>query len=366
MIGPAPARVDPFAGREPVRPAIPKEERGYICPNCDLVLADGVSYQWCPVCFAAVDWVDLRKPVWACGGCDAMINEAARAPWCEQCECKLLRVHEPKKRKKKRKKKKRKKKKKSPEKQEQELTAGSLLERTRRLAGHPRTITVLYLLSLLPILFLALDDGLRWSMIGVAAPFIFMPVIIGVLVLSTFGASWQELKALVNNRKTRVIHGLEHATLVLLERDGAPIAGGHTRESSFITLFRKSTGWGDREKKIRRALQAAVNEIQTGNGDLVYDRRCGTSYLVGALMLAVLGLVACALAFLISMSLTGVMLTFAAFAATMAFATRPLGLLAQRLFTVSNQFSRARLVRLVRKPVQDGLLRYEVFIEVTL
>jgi hypothetical protein len=338
-------RAGRFRDRMPVRRDIPTHVRGYICPACDLVLADGVAYEICPACEARVDWVSLEAPVWACPGCDAVVNEARTdAPFCEPCKRRLVLVHDPTS---------------APR-----ARVSWSLRNIRAAVFAPTGLATIYVVSLVPGMSLALDSRLKGVLVALAAPFLLLPVLLALFVMGVAGASFRGVLAVLKEGNTRIVHGLEHATIKLLEQRGVPVLGGQTWGDSFEAYFDADRPWEHKEKSIRRALREAVERLCAGERKLAYDRRCGTSFLVGALVLALLGSVAGAVGFLVTLEPRQLLILFGALALLPLLAARPLGLLAQRLFTVSVRFRHARLVRVIRKPNHRRTLRYEVVVEV--
>ena len=86
-----------------------------------------------------------------------------------------------------------------------------------------------------------------------------------------------------------------------------------------------------RKTNIRKAFRKAVQAIQGGDKDLVYDPRCGTSLLVAVMLLALLAVGVGAVGLFATLSFTTLLGLFRVVALLPIVAVRPLGLLAQRL-----------------------------------
>ena len=161
------------------------------------------------------------------------------------------------------------------------------------------------------------------------------------------------LSALLDER-TRVIHGLEHATIAVLAERGVAVSRGVTLPGMFdLTLPNNGRSW-DLAPMIRAAATDAIRRVSSGERSLVYTDRCGTSYVVGILLtcLAVAGAGAVAFVYGIPHGY--------AFAGTVGMlvlarlASRILGLLAQRLLTVSARATTATVGSVEAAVSPDG------------
>jgi hypothetical protein len=227
-------------------------------------------------------------------------------------------------------------------------------------------ISAAYITSLVPLLILSLEPEHEWLLVAVAGPLVFAPALFGLLFLGLFGASFVELWALVAQRNVRVVHGLEHATLKILEGQGASVVGGQTWESSFDIYLDANPEMRVEEDTIHAAFDEGVKRLLAGERELAYDPRCGTSVMTGALIMALLGVVAGAIGIMTHLSAVAVLGILFGFSLLLALTPRRLGLWAQRVFTVSTRFARAKLVRVVLRPRRWRLLRFEVFVQLEL
>lgn len=170
------------------------------------------------------------------------------------------------------------------------------------------------------------------------------------------------MRALLDLR-TRIRHGLEHATIAVLEERGARVARGMTYTRSFDIVME-----GDRHltvDDIRSAATAAIRRVASGERALVYSPQCGTSRIVGvgvlAMAIAVVGLVA-------EYYRVPAGYTFAATALACELARRaavPLGLWAQRAWTVEAHFASATVREVAREVAATGrFVQFEVVVDV--
>jgi hypothetical protein len=296
----------------------PGAAMSYACPSCDIILYDGVAYSWCPACSHPVDWVDLCKPFWCCDRCEAFVNEA-RADWptCAACQRAMTRVHALE----------------SPP----PPASSSGPDRIAKISS-----MVLLLAMLAQFVVLALHP------LGfiVIAPYALLALLGACAYLVVLFASLDELRALVRDHHTQVIHGLEHACLKLLERRGLEHRGGRTHEG-FFEIEVKNNGRASIEA-VRQATYEAMTRLAQGERSLALDPRCGTSLMVAVFIVSALIVFTTVAAFLIGVP-AGILAAGTAVAALLVwFASRPLGLLAQRTLTVSTSFVGAAVHRIVR------------------
>lgn len=271
------------------------------------------------MCAQPVDWVDLARPFWCCDRCDAIVNEV-RADWptCGDCGRAMTRVHALE----------------SPP----PLPSSSSREGTLAAIGAPAMAAV----GLAQIVVLALDPlGLAF-----VAPLLLVAVIgASGFLIAVFG-SLGELRALVRDQRTRVIHGLEHACLKLLDRQGCKARGGKTH-AGFFEIEVVNDGRAA-VHAVRQATYEAMTRVAHGEASLVFDPRCGTSLMVGVALVSILIVVA-AIVGLVAGAPPGILAASTVVIALLAWwGSRPLGLLAQRTLTVSTSFAAAAVQRIVR------------------
>ena len=162
----------------------------------------------------------------------------------------------------------------------------------------------------------------------------------------------------------RVAHGLEHATIAILRAQGIAVSEGQSRSNSFFVVLPEEPRPFERRYAVEAAARAAIERIKSGETELAYAPTCGTSRVLGravaALLIAGLGIawwflgVPHGIVFALSVIAIAVGRLVAA----------PLGLLGQRLWTVSTAFSGARIVAITRH-MHDKLrqTRFEVALE---
>lgn len=342
--------------RDPVPPPGAHAPATFVCPACDVVLWDGVSYSWCPVCDLPVDWVDLSIPVWCCPTCDTMINERRDdVPRCPPCGTPLVRIeameHPP-----------------ADDIPKPALPASP--GRVRRVVESllEKVIAGVLLLCLIgPLLSLAVDPHWRLLALAFALPVFLIPPTLAGVFLWSLGSSLRELRDLARDRKTRVIHGLEHAAIRVLLDDGHIVYGGLTHPAFFeVHLYNE----GKAEKQasvVRKAVTTAIRRVRDGERRLAYDHRCGTSMLVSVLLVALMAVASTVVGFFYHLSPLVLLIIGAAFVGTTLIAARPLGLLAQLLLTVSASFRSARVLRIVRTlPAGGERVCFDVYLHVRL
>ena len=294
----------------------------FACPACDIVLWDGVDYAWCPACGAHVDWVDLRVPLWCCPGCDAFVNAVRdTTPGCGPCDRPMAPVHV------------------------HERPASPDAAPAR---GFPVAAGLFGVVGLALLAVLALDRVGRIAVVPILLAGVVGALGLVVAVVASFG----ELRAFARDRTNRVIHGLEHATIKLLLGDGRAALGGLTHDGFFeVTIANDGRA---SITAVRTAVRRAIKRIRAGEDGLAYDPRCGTSRLVALTVSAVIILAGTLIGVLADVDGGVIAASTIAAAAIGWLASRPLGLAAQRAWTVSTRFRRARIARITRTITGDG------------
>jgi Domain of unknown function (DUF6391) len=149
---------------------------------------------------------------------------------------------------------------------------------------------------------------------------------------------------IVRDSRTRIAHGLEHATIAVLGESGAPVVRGFTHgRNCFVVVL--EAGNSDRKAAVEQAAAWAIRRIRRGERALAYHPGCGTSEVVAAVSLWLL----CVSSVVLSLALDGSMAVFFAIG-VLAFrlwltGSTALGLLTQRWFTVSTAFTTASVIR---------------------
>lgn len=194
------------------------------------------------------------------------------------------------------------------------------------------------------------------------APLVLVAVSVAGFFLTAMIAARNELRAIVSDRKVRVLHGLEHGCVAILEEKGFRPRSGATREGNFSIVVEDETP----PEAVLAATREAVRRFSRGDTELAYSPYCGTSMIVGITMFAVIivGITLGAIVFGIG---AGPAFLGAAVLGVIAqMAWRPLGLLAQRTLTVSTRFARAIVTKVVRIDDVEGRRAYDVTCHVTL
>src|SRR5262245_18206697 len=97
------------------------------------------------------------------------------------------------------------------------------------------------------------------------APLAGLPWVAVVVIVSP------DLRALARNRRTRLLHGLEHATINLMLERGFPVRSGCTHDGEFtIEIEHDGRSW-DRLLEIRDLARDAIIRIVRGERDLAYS-----------------------------------------------------------------------------------------------
>jgi uncharacterized protein DUF6391 len=173
-----------------------------------------------------------------------------------------------------------------------------------------------------------------------------------------------EVWALARDRRVRILHGLEHATIRVLEERGATIAEGRTHARSFTIRMPRDKQF-EHTHVVVAAANAAIARIARGETRLAYSPQCGTS-LVAARLFVALAIVGAGIAAMIGGVPHGFMFAGTVVAVVLADrAARPFGMFAQRAWTVSTAFASARVVRVERWVSPSGeSVGFDVYIDV--
>src|SRR5205085_2771276 len=95
-----------------------------------------------------------------------------------------------------------------------------------------------------------------------------------------------DVRALARDKRTRILHGLEHATINLLLERGFPVRSGCTYDGEFVIRIDHDGRTWNRFTELRDAPTEAVIRVVRGEYALAYTPQCGTSWLVGYCLLA--------------------------------------------------------------------------------
>ncbi|MBX3162813.1 MAG: hypothetical protein KF773_43020 [Deltaproteobacteria bacterium] len=176
---------------------------------------------------------------------------------------------------------------------------------------------------------------LRWPMLALYA-----------LVSGAFVMMWRRnpwIYQIASDPLTRIAHGLEHATIAVLEEDRLPVAHGFTHGTNRFMVALEGDH-AHRTAEIADAAARAIRRIRAGERALAYHRGCGTSSVVAAATLW-LAFATSAFGAVLLGGTAPIFYAISLVAVRMWIAWRePLGLLAQRLYTVSTDFGSAEPV----------------------
>ena len=163
-----------------------------------------------------------------------------------------------------------------------------------------------------------------------------------------------DLRALARDRRTRILHGLEHATINLMLERGFPVYYGCTYDGEFVIHIKHDGRSWDRLLEIRDLAREAIVRIVRGDRALAYSPNCGTSWLVGYCLLAV-AIVAAGLVGRMLGVPAGIVFAGTVGAALLAKALeRPLGLWVQRWLSVSTELLVASVKDMEPSVSSDG------------
>jgi hypothetical protein len=176
----------------------------------------------------------------------------------------------------------------------------------------------------------------RWPTVALYAVFSLF------LVRAFYNNPW--IWRIVRDRRTRIAHGFEHATIHVLVQQGLPVRCGYTHaHDRFVVVL--EPGSTDQHAMVRDAAEAAMRRIRAGERSLAYHPGCGTSDLVVGASLWIAYLVAVVLSQgdMLVFVVAGLILTRIWVASHVA-----LSLLTQRLLTVATDFDAARVLEVHR------------------
>jgi len=335
--------------RAPIERPSDRSPVTFVCPACDVVLWDGVAYATCPVCDLPVDWVDVTIPIWCCPTCDLMVNEHREEwPRCTPCDTALVRIHALER---------------PPVETAPPVKSDSRLRAVIDTLLGGIAVTVVLTALVAPLLSMALDPRLRYLALGLAAPVLLLPFMMAGIFFWALGSTFGELRDLARNKKTRVIHGLEHAAAKILEEQKTTVHGGLTHDGYFEIYVDKARSEAHQAAAVRRAANAAIRRVRAGERHLAFHRNCGTSMLVTAILVALIATASTLVGLFMTVSPRALLALGASYVVLLLLGARPLGLLAQRLLTVSTTFRSARILRIVRSHIARGEVeRYDVYL----
>jgi hypothetical protein len=233
---------------------------------------------------------------------------------------------------------------------------------TTTLPSVPRIARALFLALLAAQIMLALLDPWAFPYL---VPITILIQLYALRALVEIAFAPMAFYELARDRRTRVVHGFEHATAAILGEHGIAVTEGLSVPNGFSIMLPHHQRVFERFRVVEAAARAAIERIAAGETALAYHDRCGTSWLVGNAVVSVATVGLGITAFVLGVP-PGI--TFAATVIAIAAAARgavPLGRLAQRLWTVSTDFAAARVLSVTRHVTADAShVGFDIAIEV--
>jgi hypothetical protein len=177
--------------------------------------------------------------------------------------------------------------------------------------------------------------------------------LIGLVVVARIVLISRDVRSLIDHR-TRIVHGLEHATIRVLEERGIQVRSGMTYNGEFeLVLDHDGRNW-ERWGEYRAAAGEAIRRVMAGEHALAYSIHCGTSYVV-AISLYAIAIVAAGLVARVLGAPVGIVWAMTVGAALSARAiARRTGLAVQRWLTVSTDIEHAAVTGVEQRARPDG------------
>jgi hypothetical protein len=199
---------------------------------------------------------------------------------------------------------------------------------------------------------------MRWPLLG-------LYVVLSVWVYRMWSKS-QWMLALARDRGTRVAHGLEHATIAVLEELGANGLYGFTFDDRCFVVGMEAGQHHD-AASVHDAAECAIRRVRAGEHRLTVHRLCSTTRVIPAFLLWLTYVISLA----VTLATSGFIPVFVASATIVlriaVACSTSLGLLAQQWFTVSTAFESARVVQVREIPRRWEYKRADhVWFEVTI
>ena len=180
------------------------------------------------------------------------------------------------------------------------------------------------------------------------------------LIVALVGAYW--IIEVRRDTRTRIVHGLEHATLRVLE-GVAPGAGGRSLTDRFIVNLQRDTDVELWRFRVDDAARIAIARVQAGETELAYSELCSTRRCVSDVLLGV-ALTASGVFTLFGVSTAVAILGLFLAVQLWRCCEHALGILAQRWFTVTAAFKSAEVVNVFVGEGDDGALQMVVQLDV--
>lgn len=275
----------------------------FVCPACDVMLWDEVDYTRCPVCDLPVDWVNPHLPLWCCATCDRFVNLATSAwPHCERCTTPMDAIRNP----------------------------GPPLSRSAWSKDSGALVVFVGVLATFAAEIVLVCDPLTRILV---APKLLMITLLACAILALTPFMIAGFIEFARDPDTRIRHGFEHGAVAVLAERGLTVRSGQTVRGHFVLELVNDPR--ATPEAILDATRTAIRRIHAGEHVLAYSPRCGTSVAIGLWVVSVAIVGTSVTGLVLGASVASIVVGTAATSIMAALASRPLGLLAQRLLTVS-------------------------------
>lgn len=295
----------------------------FACSKCLLVYRDGVDYVTCVRCEREVVWFDPAFPLSLCVPCDELFNSPAES--CLDCRRPMM------------------------------LLAASTAPESTPSEPRPATsVGTMARYALIAFVIVqtvfALVDPYAFPYL---APFLLAAQIGGLGLVLWIAIGSRDIRNLIDHR-TRLIHGLEHATIKILRQRGVPVNGGVTYRGEFVISIRNDGRTWERFPEVAIATREAIDRIVAGDHELAYSPRCGTSFLVAQCLFGVAVVAAGVGAWLLGAPLGIMWAATVGAALSVSAVARPAGFAVQRWLTVSTDLASGSVTNVDRTVTPNG------------
>ena len=161
------------------------------------------------------------------------------------------------------------------------------------------------------------------------------------------------LYVLACDPKTRIVHGLEHATIRILEAGGVPVPTAQSERGGFELDI--PGDFAVRDEEVAAAAAEAIARVRAGEARLAYDPECGTVHGCRFVLPPLAAGAVAAVADLLGLPDPLALVLAVALAVAVYLAHRSIGLFLQRVATVSTKFAAASVTDVESRPHRGGL-----------
>jgi hypothetical protein len=191
---------------------------------------------------------------------------------------------------------------------------------------------------------------LVWIVVGLA-------MVLAAITFARIVYVHRHIAQLVRDQRTRIVHGLEHATAALIQREHGLVLGGISWRNRFqLHRTGEPIDPDALAAKVRVAVASAIERVKAGEHELAYTPQCSTSLAVGQLGVSFAMLAAGVFAWAMSLPAWVTLIALIAAIDISVQFTHFLGILAQRWFTVSTAFSSATVRSVKALKFGDGTM----------